>query len=882
MSANPNERLRDIPALAADLSNVREVVEACREALQVARGFRGDSLDRMLTLRDLSLSVQQTVSDGGTIDTGSGGAPVPGPPGPPAPPAPPPTPDPTPPPTAEGLEVTAGLTGIFVSCDQPVYTQGHGHNTTVVYGAKWSFSDPTPPTFSEAVQLYEFEGTFSAYPSDLNTRWCIWIKWKSNDGYLSVSPAGGTNGEQATTGKIGNTDLNDLIVSADKLSAGTYPNINLVSNGSAEDGTVAWVLAQTTAGGGTLSVDTAIKFGGSQSFKITKAATTDGAAYACRAFPVIPGETYSVKLQARSSSAMAAGFYLRMWEGATKPSTGYLGHASSSLVDVAASNTDLVANGPLTTSFAKQEFTYTVPAGVFWVSMAVYNWTTSTPATTIYFDDCSAGRQITATFLAAGSIAAGSVAIADGAIRRALIEDAAIDNAKVANMAVDKLTGSAMRVGAFIQSTNYTGGPSGAGFRINADGTAELQAAYIRGLITASQINGNGLVIRDALGDPILGAGFPLAAGNISPAAGWLNSNISLNSNGTISGAGGGAVTLGGLGGGAFATLDQITPANATTYIASVAIPDALIANLNANKINAGTLRGINVNAASHTTRGSFFTVAPAAGAVTLTLHNTTDFPSSGSAMIFSASNDRDAFTYTGKTATTLTGCSGVLASHVIGDTVIPLNQKSITIDDATNEMRFFGDRGDGVEEELASIGIATVAGAPDPVIGKFGSALSSRIGVHGQANDTIAVYGQSATDAGVFGFSSSALGVSGSSLTGSGVLGITDGTTSSVAGVIGRAFNGGARAAVWGDASSSVPGVRGNSFSGFGVEAIGNATRAPMILNSAYTFASPPTVTTARSLAFIQTVSSGALHELCYADGTQWLRVRDNGSIFT
>jgi hypothetical protein len=97
--------------------------------------------------------------------------------------------------------------------------------------------------------------------------------------------------------------------------------------------------------------------------------------------------------------------------------------------------------------------------------------------------------------------------IADATITNAKIGALAVDNGKIANLSVEKLDGAALKVGAFIQSTNFTSGADGAGWRINADGTAELQAAYIRGQLTATQINGNGLVIRDNLGNAILGVG---------------------------------------------------------------------------------------------------------------------------------------------------------------------------------------------------------------------------------------------------------------------------------------------------------------------------------------------------------------------------------------
>lgn len=124
---------------------------------------------------------------------------------------------------------------------------------------------------------------------------------------------------------------------------------------------------------------------------------------------------------------------------------------------------------------------------------------------------------------------------------------------------------------------------------------------------------------------------------------------------------------------------------------------------LNADNIVAGGIRGINVNAASHTTKGSYLTQACSAGATTLNVHNTADFPSSGSGWIIDSTNDRDEFSWTGKTATTLTGVTGILA-HGVGVTIIP-KIECLTIDSNRNDMRFHSDRGDGVIEELVGIG---------------------------------------------------------------------------------------------------------------------------------------------------------------------------------
>jgi len=109
--------------------------------------------------------------------------------------------------------------------------------------------------------------------------------------------------------------------------------------------------------------------------------------------------------------------------------------------------------------------------------------------------------------------------------------------------------------------------------------------------ITASSIDSRNLTIKDSSGNIIFGSGASVNASSylVAP-GGWLNSNISINANGTLSGGGGGQVNLGGLGAGGFAYLNQITSANATTYIAGAAIGTAQVGILTANNIGANTI----------------------------------------------------------------------------------------------------------------------------------------------------------------------------------------------------------------------------------------------------------------------------------------------------
>lgn len=81
-------------------------------------------------------------------------------------------------------------------------------------------------------------------------------------------------------------------------------------------------------------------------------------------------------------------------------------------------------------------------------------------------------------------------------------------------------------------------------------------------------------------------------AGITGQPANIYNSNITINADGTLTGAGGGQVSLPGLGAGNFATLDQINSTNISTFIASAAIGSAYIADaaIGSAKIEDGAI----------------------------------------------------------------------------------------------------------------------------------------------------------------------------------------------------------------------------------------------------------------------------------------------------
>ena len=115
--------------------------------------------------------------------------------------------------------------------------------------------------------------------------------------------------------------------------------------------------------------------------------------------------------------------------------------------------------------------------------------------------DPSDGQSAVANLIEEANIADANITeakIGTAAITTAKIADATITDAKIQDLSADKITsgsiiggeitvGGVANTSGFIKSYNYSSGS--AGWIINADGSAEFDAAVIRGTLDASQIN---------------------------------------------------------------------------------------------------------------------------------------------------------------------------------------------------------------------------------------------------------------------------------------------------------------------------------------------------------------------------------------------------------
>jgi len=517
----PPPRLKDIPDLDPKGNNLREWSAAINEAFRVLRGAgTKDDLDAALTKRN-AIGIGLLNTDGTPAGGTGGGSPTPGPPGPPGPAAPGAAPDLTPPPNPTGLVVTGGFSKLFIEWDAPVYAQGHGHRRTIIYGVTFEPGVDPDPVFTDTVVIGEaFDGrTIYAHPSELGVTWAIWIKFETNDKVMSVAPAGGVNGEQATIGKVGSSDLGAASVLAAALAPGSVTaektlldigGDNLLGNNSFEidsnaDGAAdGWTSYNSDVGQPITLTRVAGRISGFAQRAAWSGANTGQKGVRCGnslgggvrgGFQA--GRFYVVSFFVRASVASA--FTMELGWGSVPEIPGTV---------------ETIKNPALTTSWQRYAFR------IKWTGTpqsdgAVFLSVLGAATGYLEFDDVQIEEGDTLSGyqgkLALNTIVAGDGSVANFAIGNAQIGQLAVDDQKVANLSAVKLTVGDGTVGGNLKSSNYVPGVSG--WIVQPNGNAEFSFAHIRGLLQASQVAANsitavmidarGLALKDASGNVV-------------------------------------------------------------------------------------------------------------------------------------------------------------------------------------------------------------------------------------------------------------------------------------------------------------------------------------------------------------------------------------------
>jgi hypothetical protein len=161
---------------------------------------------------------------------------------------------------------------------------------------------------------------------------------------------------------------------------------NLLYNGNAEMGdTSGWIISNllSTAAPTGFVADSAQASNGKYGFLLSKGSATHGGGVIGRAMPIKPGRKYIVRINLNGSSATATGLYIRMIAKPTAPTDGvFIKESESTSVDA-----DFVTNGPWPGVYTDYVFSYTAPAGMYFVSPSVISWING--PIQIRFDDFS-------------------------------------------------------------------------------------------------------------------------------------------------------------------------------------------------------------------------------------------------------------------------------------------------------------------------------------------------------------------------------------------------------------------------------------------------------------------------------------------------------------
>jgi hypothetical protein len=383
-------------------------------------------------------------------------------------------PDTTPPPAPTGLAAVSLFRGILIEWTAPTYTVGNGNDVTEVYVATYGGSGGLPTIPATPVGVVSGKTNYFVHDAAMGSQLHVWIRYRTRDNVQGPA-AGGTNGLQVTVGRVGNSDLGDLIVTADKLAAASVTNAKMAANAIGLPNFAAGIEPVTIVSGSTVpttkSTETIYLAGQSKIFR------WNGTAYVA----TVPSTDISGQLSDSQIAAIAAAKLTgqitgtQITDGAISTPKLSAGSVTTAVLAADAVTADKIAANAVTAAeiAAGAITTAKLAAGAVTANEIAANAITAgkVAAGAIGADQILA-NAIVAGKIAAGAIAVGSAAIADGAIRNALIENLAVDNAKIASLDAAKIN------------------------------TGFLAAARIQaGTIDATKINSNGLTIRDSAGN---------------------------------------------------------------------------------------------------------------------------------------------------------------------------------------------------------------------------------------------------------------------------------------------------------------------------------------------------------------------------------------------
>lgn len=615
-----------LPSVTSDIPrDLRNFIDRLREVIS------SSGTDRFVTAQDLI--------NGGLADAGTNGTLVPIKKGviatPPAP---------------QNLTVTGSVNSIFVEWDNPTY---FGHDYTEVYsGGTDVLGDAVLLGFTPGVNYVDTIG-----PQQSRYYWARFINTEGTAG-----PFNSINGTLGQTGVEVEHMLDVLTgsITASQLYQDLGDRINLIDGPTSLAGSVAAQIyaeaqarlaADTTLGS---SITTLQNVNSTQASQITtlqtRASTSESNIISLQSTTATQATTIS-SLTTRTSTAESN---ITNLQTTTANQASSITTLSSSVgANTTAIQTEATTRASETGSLFSK---YTVKIDTngyvsgFGLASTANNATPfsdfiiradrfsiaapSGPGVTplVPFIVTTTSQIIDGTTVPAGVYIDGAY-IKGGTIKGSAIEAGTITGTKLIDVSANKITGAALAATSYIESAAYIAGTQG--WKIHANGTAEFAAASIRGQLTASQINANGLSIRDTSGTIILNAGTGAFTGNVT---------------GTVSGTAASTVVSN--------ASTALSTANTASTNASTALSTANTANTNANTAISGLANKLNSDARN--------ILAGSGGLATGTLNwNSSGVRTSGSGVGLTA-NGLVAYNSSGVATFALNGSTG--AASFAGD----------------------------------------------------------------------------------------------------------------------------------------------------------------------------------------------------------------------
>ncbi len=139
----------------------------------------------------------------------------------------------TPPPAPSGMAASGGVTTLTVSWDAPTYTVGHGHGTTIVYGAQWTGA--LAPADADLQPLWYGPGRRALISIDPGSKWTLRTSFVTYDGIEGPRSAAVV----AQANKIGSANAAEDLLTA-KLLSNDIATGALVNDPTFASGTDGW------------------------------------------------------------------------------------------------------------------------------------------------------------------------------------------------------------------------------------------------------------------------------------------------------------------------------------------------------------------------------------------------------------------------------------------------------------------------------------------------------------------------------------------------------------------------------------------------------------------------------------------------------------------